>query len=68
MNFSFDISARDVALGGGFDLTFFCDGVEVGAGVFPCDAFILDARERDLLAYQEALAVAEDWINSRLVS
>jgi hypothetical protein len=67
MDFSFDISPRDFALGGGFRVTFFCDGVEAGAGSFPCDAGILDACERDLLAYQEALDAGEDWINSRLV-
>lgn len=67
MPYSIGILPCDVGPAGGFVLTLFCDGVEVGAGVFPADAGILDVGQRELLAYQEALAAGDDWLSARLV-
>ena len=66
MPYSIGILPCDVGPAGGFVLTLFFDGVEVGAGVFPADAGILDVQ-RELLAYQEALAAGDDWLSARLV-
>lgn len=67
MEYTYVILLRDSPHGARYDLTFFCDGDEVGGAVFPVEVGFLDRREGEALAYEEALSVGEDWLSSRLV-
>jgi hypothetical protein len=70
--YRYEITARDSALGGGWQLRMLEDGEEVGGGVFPL-AVYLDEADGDLvlaldLAHADASGVARDWLESRAES
>jgi hypothetical protein len=65
MIYEYDIAPRPSELGGGWRLRFLEDGEEVGGGVFPPVADIEDAEQASALAYNDAEAEAEAWLDSR---
>jgi hypothetical protein len=62
MQFSYEITPRQVELGGGWRLRLLEDGLEVGGGVFPPEGEGEDAL-RD--AYCDAECEAYLWLDSR---
>lgn len=67
--YTYEITARDSALGGGWRLRMLEDGEEVGGGVFPVGVY-LDEAAGDLvialdLAHAAAEDVARDWLESQ---
>jgi hypothetical protein len=54
----YELERRSVALGGGWRVRFFEDGVEAGGGVFPSGP----GREASAAAYRDALDAGEEWI------
>jgi hypothetical protein len=65
MDYSYEITPRPVALGGGWRLRLLEDGQEVGGGVFPPVDGIDDPQEALQAAFDDAEGEALDWVNSR---
>lgn len=70
--YSYEITPRPVALGGGWRLRLLENGEEVGGGVFPLSAYLSpfpatdDASEMaDKAAYEDASGEAAEWLDSR---
>lgn len=64
-DYSYEISPRPAALGGGWRLRLLEDGEEVGGGVFPPVDDIEDAEEALQAAHNDAMNTALDWLESR---
>lgn len=65
MPFSYEITPRQVELGGGWRLRLLEDGQEVGGGVFPPVEDIEDATEALQAAHDDAEAEAYEWLDTR---
>jgi hypothetical protein len=59
-NYGYEITARAATIGGGWRLRLLQSGEEVGGGAFPSGSYLDDAE-----AYEDALAVASAWLDSR---
>lgn len=62
--YRYEIQPRAEALGGGWRLLCFESDIEVMGGVFPCSEG--ESEEAKNEAYSEALAQANEWLESRL--
>lgn len=69
MTYAYEILPRPDHLGGGWRLRLLEDGQEVGGGVFPMEAAMLEGgmtRDEALAeAFADAEAEAYDWLDSR---
>lgn len=59
-NYTYEINPRPKELGGGYQLRLLEDSEEVGGGVFPADN-----EEGENAAYENAMATAQTWLESR---
>ena len=64
MEYTYTITPRSEAAGGGWNLRLLEDGEEVGGGVFPPVEGIEDPEEAAQVAYDDAVGEALDWVNS----
>jgi hypothetical protein len=62
--YTYSITSRPDALGGGWRLRLLNDGEEMGGGVFPPVEGIDDAEEALQAAHDDAMDNALDWMNS----
>ena len=62
--YSYSITSRPDALGGGWRLRLFDDGEEVGGGVFPPASGIEDSEEALQAAHDDAMDNALEWMHS----
>lgn len=65
MEFSYEITLRPDALGGGWQLSLLENGEETGGGVFPPVEGIEDAKEALQAAFEDAEAEAYTWLDTR---
>ena len=65
MEFSYEITLRPDALGGGWKLRLLENGEETGGGVFPPVKGIEDAKEALQAAFEDAEAEAYTWLDNR---
>lgn len=65
MEFSYEITLRPDALGGGWKLRLLENGEETGGGVFPPVEGIEDAKEALQAAFEDAEAEAYTWLDIR---
>lgn len=65
MAYTYEISPRPDALGGGWRLRLLEDGEEVGGGVFPPEDDQEDPETALQAAFDDATDTALDWLNSR---
>ena len=65
MEFSYEITLRPDALGGGWQLRLLENGEETGGGVFPPVEGIEDAKEALQAAFEDAEAEAYTWLDTR---
>lgn len=65
MEFSYEITLRPDALGGGWRLSLLENGEETGGGVFPPVEGVEDAKEALQAAFEDAEAEAYTWLDTR---
>lgn len=65
MKYSYEIKPRPAELGGGWKLTLFEDGQEVGGGVFPPEEGHETEKKALQAAFDDAEATAYEWLDSR---
>lgn len=64
MNHHYSYSIQKRPENEGWKLVLYLDGVEMGVGVYAPDESIPDRAEAVKLAYIDAVAVGEEWVDS----